>query len=54
MRNEVYSTVKVKVRIDDPREYKLQAIKMKETMRDEPGTLIYDFFIKEERREVFQ
>ena len=52
MGREVYNIVKAKITTNDLKAYKAQANKMKEATKDEPGTLIYDFFINEEKREA--
>ena len=48
----IYNIVKAKITTEDLGTLKTQANKMKEATKDEPGTLIYDFFINEEKREV--
>ena len=48
----IFNIVKAKITIEDLGTFKTQANKMKEATKDEPGTLIYDFFINEEKREV--
>jgi quinol monooxygenase YgiN len=49
---EVYNIVKAKITTDDLEAYKKQADKMKEATQNEPGTISYDFFINEEKREA--
>ena len=48
----LYSLVQSKITIDDIQAFKAQAKKMKDATEDEIGTISYDFFIDEERREV--
>ena len=49
----LYSLVQSKITIDDIQAFKAQAKKMKDATENEIGTLSYDFFINEEKREVF-
>ena len=53
MSTEIYSLVESKIMTDDIQAFKAQAKKMKDATEDEIGTISYDFFIDEERREVF-
>ena len=53
MSTEIYSLVESKIMTDDIQAFKAQATKMKDATEDEIGTISYDFFIDEERREVF-
>ena len=52
MSTEIYSLVESKIMTDDIQAFKAQAKKMKDATEDEIGTISYDFFIDEERREV--
>ena len=52
MTSELYNLVRARVTTDDIAALKAQAKKMKDATTDEPGTLIYDFFINEESKEV--
>ena len=49
----LYSLVQSKITIDDIQAFKAQAKKMKDATENEIGTISYDFFINEEKREVF-
>ena len=53
MSTELYSLVQAKITTDDMRAFKTQAKKMKDATKNEIGTISYDFFINEEKREVF-
>ena len=53
MSTELYSLVQAKITTDDMRAFKTQAKKMKDATKNEIGTICYDFFINEEKREVF-
>ena len=53
MSTEIYSLVESKITTDDIQAFKAQAKKMKDATENEIGTLSYDFFINEEKREVF-
>ena len=53
MSTELYGLVQSKITIDDIQAFKVQAKKMKDATENEIGTLSYDFFINEEKREVF-
>ena len=48
----IYNIVKAKITTEDLGTFQTQVNKMKEATKDESGTLIYDFFINEEKREV--
>ena len=52
MSSEVYNIVKAKITTTDIQAFKTQANKMKEASREEVGTIIYDFFINENKKEV--
>ena len=52
MTSELYNLVRARITTDDIAAFKAQAKKMKDATTDEPGTLLYDFFINEESREV--
>ncbi len=49
---EIINIVKAKITTDDFGKFKSQAEKMVEAAKIESGTLVYDFFINEETREV--
>ena len=53
MSAELYGLVKAKITNDDIQAFKAQAKKMKDATENEIGTISYDFFINEEKREVF-
>jgi quinol monooxygenase YgiN len=48
----VQNIVKAKITSEDIGAYKAQAKKMKTGAEDEPGTLVYDFFINENTKDV--
>ena len=52
MTSEIYNLVRAEITTGDLDAFKAQAKKMKDATTDEPGTLIYDFFINEENNEV--
>ena len=53
MSTELYSLVQAKITTDDIQAFKAHAKKMKDATENEIGTISYDFFINEEKREVF-
>ena len=53
MSSELYGLVQSKITTDDIQAFKAQAKKMKDATENESGTISYDFFINEEKREVF-
>ena len=53
MSSELYGIVQAKITTDDIQAFKVQAKKMKDATENEIGTISYDFFINEEKREVF-
>jgi quinol monooxygenase YgiN len=53
MSAELYGLVQSKITTDDIQAFKAQAKKMKDATENEIGTISYDFFISEEKREVF-
>ena len=53
MSSELYGLVQSKITADDIQAFKAQAKKMKDATENESGTISYDFFINEEKREVF-
>ena len=53
MSTELYGLVQSKITTDDIQAFKAQAKKMKDATENEIGTISYDFFINEEKREVF-
>ena len=53
MSTELYSLVQARITTDDIRAFKAQAKKMKDATENEIGTISYDFFINEKKREVF-
>ncbi len=53
MSTELYSLVQAKITTDNIQAFKAQAKKMKDATQSEIGTISYDFFINEEKREVF-
>ena len=52
MSSELYGIVQAKITTDDIQAFKAQAKKMKDATENEIGTISYDFFINEEKREV--
>ena len=53
MSTELYGLVQSKITTADIQAFKAQAKKMKDATENEIGTISYDFFINEEKREVF-
>ena len=53
MSTELYGLVQSRITTDDIQAFKAQAKKMKDATENEIGTISYDFFINEEKREVF-
>ena len=53
MSSELYGIVQAKITTDDIQAFKVQAKKMKDATENEIGRISYDFFINEEKREVF-
>ena len=53
MSTELYGLVQSRITTDDIQAFKAQAKKMKDTTENKVGTISYDFFINEEKREVF-
>ena len=53
MSTELYGLVQSRITTDDIQAFKAQAKKMKDATENEIGTISYDFFVNEERREVF-
>jgi len=53
MSTELYGIVQAKITTDDIQAFKAQAEKMKDAAADETGTISYDFFINEEKKEIF-
>ena len=53
MSTELYGLVQSTITTDDIQAFKAQAKKMKDAAENEIGTLSYDFFINEEKREAF-
>ena len=53
MSTEIYGLVQSTITTDDIQAFKAQAKKMKDATEKEIGTLSYDFFINEEKREAF-
>jgi len=53
MSTELYSLVQAKITTDNIQAFKAQAKKMKDATENEIGTISYDFFINEEKRQVF-
>ena len=53
MSTELYGIVQVKITTDDIQAFKAQAKKLKDATANEIGAISYDFFINEEKREVF-
>jgi len=53
MSTELYGLVQSKIATDDIGAFKAQAKKMKDATKNESGTISYDFFINEEKGEVF-
>ena len=53
MSAELYSLVQAKITTEDIQAFKSQAKKMKDATKNEIGTISYDFFINEEKGEVF-
>ena len=53
MSTELYGLVQSKITTDDIQAFKAQAKKMKDATENEIGTISFDFFINEEKREVF-
>ena len=50
---ELYGLVQSEITTDDFQDFKAQAKKMKDAAENEIGTISYDFFINEEKKEVF-
>ena len=53
MSSGLYLIVQAKITTDDIQAFKAQAKKMKNSTENEIGTVSYDVFINEEKREVF-
>tara|TARA_B100001175_G_scaffold39913_1_gene29261 strand:- start:256 stop:612 length:357 start_codon:yes stop_codon:yes gene_type:complete len=52
MNTEIYNIVKAKITTSDLDAFKKLATKMVNVSKDEPGTLVYDFFINEKKKEA--
>mgnify|MGYP002836428962 CR=1 FL=1 len=52
MSSEIYNIVKARITTDNLTAFKSQANKMVELSETESGTLLYSFFINEEKKEV--
>tara|TARA_B100001123_G_scaffold349662_2_gene399776 strand:- start:144 stop:497 length:354 start_codon:yes stop_codon:yes gene_type:complete len=52
MTTEIYNIVKARITTNNLEAFKSQAKRMTEASKGEPGTLVYDFFLNEEAREV--
>ena len=52
MGREIYNIVRAKITTDDLQAFETQAQKMKVAAKEESGTLVYDFFINRETKDV--
>ena len=52
MSREIYNIVRAKITTDDIQTFETQAQKMKVAAKEESGTLVYDFFINRETKDV--
>ena len=52
MSREIYNIVRAKITTDDLQAFETQAKKMKAAAKEESGTLIYDFFINRDTKDV--
>jgi len=52
MSREIYNIVRATITTDDIQAFETQAQKMKAAAKEESGTLVYDFFINRETRDV--
>ena len=52
MSREIYNIVRAKITTDDFQAFETQAKKMKAAAKRESGTLVYDFFINRDSRDV--
>ena len=53
MSTELYCIIQAKITTDDIQSIKAQAKLIKDAAKNEVGVISYDFFINEEKREVF-